>query len=144
MLDKKFEKFKRDNFESFSFTRMIRTPNLEVFWIRGVNDASNFDEHWDGRLIEVLGYLVIYSDKQINKLVNYIYLIEDENKNYQDIIRNTKMFASEICTYTELFDMNNFIIQKTDVYQTVHAYHEIVDFIKKIVNQDIPENVLDE
>lgn len=144
MFEKEFEKFKRDNFESYSFTRMMRTQNLEVYWIRGVNQASNFDEDWDGRLVEVLGYLVIYSDIQRNILVNYIYLIEDENKNYQDIIRNTKMFASEICTYTELFDMKNFIIQKTDVYQRGHAYHEIVDFIKSIVNQDIPEYVLDE
>ena len=144
LFEKSFDKFKMDNYESYSFTRLKRTPNLEVFWIRGVNDGNNFDEHWDGRLIEVLGYLVIYSDMQRNELLNYIYLIEDENKNYLDIINKTKMFASEICTYTELFDMKNFIIQKTNVYKRGLAYDEIVNFIKRIVNQDIPEYILDE
>jgi hypothetical protein len=38
----------------------------------------------------------------------------------------------------------NFIIQKTDVYQKGIASNEIVDFIKKVVTQDIPEYVFEE
>lgn len=143
MFEKEFEKFKMDTFESYYFTRLMRSPSLEFFSILGINDANNFDEYWDGRSVEVLGYLVIYTDMQRKELVNYIYLIEDENKKYQDIIKHTKMFASGICAYAELIDMN-FIIQKTDVYQKGIASNEIVDFIKKVVTQDIPEYVFEE
>ena len=48
-----------DNFETHSFTRLVRTQRFEFFFILGVNDAQDFDENWDGRLIEILGYLVI-------------------------------------------------------------------------------------
>ncbi|WP_404442094.1 hypothetical protein LG307_11910 [Sutcliffiella horikoshii] len=109
----------------------------------GINNANNFDEYWDGRLVEVLGYLVIHTDMQRNELVNYIYLIEGENKNYQEIIKHTKMFASGICVYAELIDLN-FIIRKTDVYQKAIGSNEVVEFIKSVITQDIPDYVFDE
>ena len=139
-----YEQFKMNSFETYSFTRLVRTPSVEFFFIRGVNEAGNFDEYWDGRLIEVLGYLVIYSDLQRDEQINYIYLIEDEDKNYQDIVRYTKKFVSEMNTRFDLVDMENFIIKKTNIYQKGLLKEEIVDFIKKIVKEDIPEVVLDE
>lgn len=47
-----------NEYETYSFTRIIRTQSLEFYFILGVNEVQNFEEHWDGRLIEVLGYLV--------------------------------------------------------------------------------------
>jgi len=143
LFEKEFEIFKRDNFETYSFTRFIRSTGLEFFFILGINNATNFDEYWDGRSIEVLGYLVVYTDRHKNELVNYIYLIEDEGKDYQDITKHTKMFASEIGTYAGLIDMN-FIIRKTDIYQKGIGWNEKVDFVKRVVNQDIPEYAFEE
>ncbi|QFG00082.1 hypothetical protein PB01_15300 [Psychrobacillus glaciei] len=139
-----FDKFKMNIFETYSFPRLVRTQSLEFFFIRGVNEARNFFEYWDGRLIEVLGYLVIYTDVQTNEQTNLIYLIEDDNKNFQEIIRYTKNFASEMCTTFTPLDMMSFTIQKTTVYQRGLDKQEIVDFIKKIVKQDIPKLFLDE
>ena len=138
-----FDKFKMNIFETYSFPRLVQNQSFEFFFIRGVNDAQNFYEYWDGRLIEVLGYLVIYTDVQTNEQKNFIYLIEDENKNFQEIIRYTKQFAFEMCTSFTLLDMMNFTIQKTKVYQRGLVKQEIVDFIKKIVKEDIPKLVLD-
>lgn len=55
-----YEHMKMSKFEAYSFTRLIRTQNFEFYFILGVNDPQDFDEYWDGRLIEVLGYLVTY------------------------------------------------------------------------------------
>ncbi|GEN84734.1 hypothetical protein SLU01_30460 [Sporosarcina luteola] len=57
----------------------------------------------------------MYSDIRNNKQMNYIYLIEDENKDFKDITLHTKMFVSEMSTYLSYFDMGddeNFIIKK--------------------------------
>ena len=143
-----YEEFKMNNFETYSFTRLVRTQNLEFFFILGKNNIRNFNEYWDGRSTEVLGYLVMYSDIQKEKQVNYIYLIEDENKDFQDIILHTKMFVNEMNTYSSTFfdmgDDENFIIKITNVYQKGLPKEEIGDFIKKIVNEDIPEIGLNE
>ena len=120
----------------------MRNQSLEFFFILGINGARDFNEYWDGRLTEVLGYLVMYSDIQKDEQINFIYLIEDENKNYQDIILYTKKFASEMHTYPYQFDMEDFIIKKTNVYQRGLLKQDIVNFMKKIVNEDIPEIVL--
>ncbi|MFJ6268329.1 hypothetical protein [Lysinibacillus xylanilyticus] len=137
-----YEHMKMSKFEAYSFTRLIRTQNFEFYFILGVNDPQDFDEYWDGRLIEVLGYLVTYIKNGQHNI--FIYLIEDETKNFQEIIKHVKKFASEIYTYTGLLDTTNFIIQSTNVYQKSLGNHEIVDFIKKIVNEDIPEFILAE
>ncbi len=113
MFDNK--EFKMNNFETYSFTRLVRTQHLEFFFILGKNDIRNFNESWDDRSTEVLGYLVMYSDIRNNKQMNYIYLIEDENKDFKDITLHTKMFVSEMSTYLSSFDMGddeNFIIKK--------------------------------
>ena len=137
-----YEHMKMSKFETYSFTRLIRTQSLEFYFILGVNEPQNFDEYWDGRLIEVLGYLVTYIKKGQQKI--FVYLIEDETKNFQEIIKHVKMFASEIYMYTGLLDMTNFIIQATNVYQKGLGEHEKINFIKKIVNEDIPEYILAE
>ncbi|MFJ7933822.1 hypothetical protein [Sporosarcina sp. NPDC096371] len=139
-----YEQFKRNSFETYSFTRLVRTPSLEFFFIRGINEAQNFSEYWDGRMIEVLGYLVLFTDIQNDEQTNYIYLIEDEGKNYEEITRFTKMFASEMSTAYEVFDMENFTVQMTNVYQRGLLKQDIVDFIKRIVNEDIPEIIWEE
>ncbi|MGD6845376.1 hypothetical protein ACQCVH_23105 [Bacillus infantis] len=104
MFEKEFKKFKRDNFESYYFTRLMRSPNLEFFFILGINDANNFDEYWDGRSVEVLGYLVIYTDVQRKELVNYIYLIEDEIKNIKISLNTQK------CLLMVFVHMQNLLI----------------------------------
>lgn len=139
-----FKHFKMNSFETYSFPRLVRTLSLEFFFIRGINEEKDFYEYWDGRLIEVLGYLVLYSDIQNDEQINYIYLIEDEGKNYEEIIRFTKMFASEMSTTHEVFDMENFTIQMTHVYQKGLLKQDIVDFMRRIVNEDIPEIVWEE
>ena len=139
-----YEHFKRNSFETYSFPRLVRTPCVEFFFIRGINGAQDFNEYWDGRLIEVLGYLVLYSDIQNDEQKNYIYLIEDEGKNYQEITRFTKMFASEMSTVHEVFDMKNFTVRMTNVYQKGLLQQHVVDFMRRIVNEDIPEIVWEE
>lgn len=137
-----YEDFKMNDFETYIFTRLVSTQHVEFFFILGVNEARNFTEDWDGRLTEVLGYLVLYSDQNEDKQTNFIYLIEDEHKNFQEIILHTKMFTVEMHTPFEFLDMaddENFIIQKTNVYQKGLLKEEIGDFIKKIVGKDIPE-----
>jgi hypothetical protein len=137
-----YEHMKMSKFETYSFTRLIRTQSLEFYFIRGVNKFQNFDENWDGRLIEVLGYLVTYINNGQQKSV--VYLIEDETKNLQEITKHVKMFASEMYIYTGLFEKTNIIIKPTKVYQRVLGEHEKVNFVKKIVKEDIPDNILDE
>lgn len=143
-----YEEFNMKSFETYSFTRLVRTQNLEFFFILGKNKIRNFTEYWDGRSTEVLGYLVMYSDIQKDKQMNYIYLIEDENKDFRDITLHTKMFVNEMYTYLSTgFDMGddeNFIIKKTNVYQKGLLKKDVGDFIKKIVNEDIPEIDLNE
>lgn len=142
-----YEEFNMNVFETYSFTRLVRTQNFEFYFILGQNDARNFNECWDGRSTEVLGYLVMYSDIQNDKQMNYIYLIEDKNKDFQDVTLHTKMFVNEMHTYLLSFDMGddeNFIIKKTNVYQKGLLIEDIGDFIKKIVNEDIPKIVLNE
>lgn len=135
---------KMSKFEGYSFTRLIRTQSLEFYFVLGVNDYENFDEYWDGRFIEVLGYLVTYIDSKKGQQNSFVYLIEDETKNFQEIIKHIKMFVSEIYMFTKLFDMTNFKIKSTNVYQKGLSEHEIMNFIKKIVNDDIPEYIFDE
>lgn len=126
---------------------MVRTQHLEFFFILGKNNIRNFSEYWDGRSTEVLGYLVIYLDNRNNKQTNYIYLIEDENKDFKDITLHTKMFVSEMSTYLSSFDMGddeNFIIKKPMYIKKGLLKEEIGDFVKKIINEDIPEIKLNE
>jgi hypothetical protein len=133
---------KMSKFETYSFTRLIRTQSLEFYFIRGINESQNFDEYWDGRLIEVLGYFVTYIKNGQHKC--FVYLIEEETKNLQETIKHVKMFASEMLMYTGPFEKNDIIIKSTVVYQKGLGEHEKVNFIKKIVKEDIPDNIFDE
>lgn len=136
-----YEAFKMTHFESYSYTRLVKRQRIEFFFILGVNEARNFNEVWDGRLTEVLGYLVMYTSNE-NKKSSFIYLIEDEGKDFQDIILHTKLFVRDMYTYLDGIDMGddeNFIIQKTNVYQRGLPKEEITGFIKKIIGKDIPE-----
>lgn len=135
-----YEEFQMNVFETFSFTRLVRAQNFEFYFILGINEAHNFNEVWDGRLIEVVGYLVMYSPTEKDKEINYIYLIEDKSKNYQDIILHTKMFTSDMYTYLDGFDREEgFIIKKTNIYQRGLLKQDIDRFVRSIVNEDIPE-----
>ncbi|AJD90236.1 hypothetical protein JMA_09190 [Jeotgalibacillus malaysiensis] len=139
MVDKEFEDFKRDDFETYEFTRFMRSADTEFYFIVGINNRDQFDEYWDGRSKEVLGYLVSYIDPE-RELLNYIYLIEDEKKNDEEIIKYTKQFASGIYAYTEHLELD-FVIRKTDVYQKSISLGEEIDFVKRVVIYDLPEHV---
>ncbi len=52
------------------------------------------------------------------------------------------MFVSEIYMFTGLFNIKNFKIKSTNVYQKVLNELEKVDFVQKIVSDDIPEYIL--
>ena len=137
-----YEHMKMSEFETYSYPCLVRTQGLEFYFIRGVNNSQEFSEDWDCRLIEVLGYFAAYMKK--GELKIFIYLIKDETKNFKEIIRHVKMFASELYTYKERHDKIKFIMKSTNVYQRGLGENEIMSFVKKIVKNDIPGNILDE
>jgi hypothetical protein len=60
------------------------------------------------------------------------------------LLRCLTMFASEMLMYTGQIEKTNIIIKPTIVYQIGLGEREKVNFIKKIVKEDIPDNILDE
>ncbi|MDD1502891.1 hypothetical protein PVA17_08990 [Lysinibacillus sp. CNPSo 3705] len=128
--------------ESYSFSRLFLNRNLEFFFIQGVNNSDNFDEYWDGRIIEVIGYVVIYIDIETNEQKNFIYLIEKDNKKYDNAIKYTKKFIAQMTLSDKLSDRENFKILKTEINGKLVS-EPYKDFIKVIVKNEIPEFVLD-
>jgi hypothetical protein len=128
--------------ESYSFSRLFLNRNLEFFFIQGVNDSDNFDEYWDGRIIEVIGYAVIYIDIETNEQKNFIYLIDNDNKKYDNAIKYTKKFIGQMTLSDKLSDRENFKIIKTKINGRVVS-EPYKDFIKVVVKNEIPESVLD-
>ena len=125
-------------FENHSFSRLYRDKNIEFFFIIGVNDSDDFDEYWDGRLTEVVGYAVIYLDFITKKQKNFIFLIDKANREYDDIVKYTKQFIQQMSLSEEISDRENFKILKTEVKKRVleHPYNA---FIKMVVKSEIPE-----
>ncbi|WDV08179.1 MULTISPECIES: hypothetical protein [Lysinibacillus] len=127
--------------ESFSFSRLFLNRNLEFFFILGVNNSDNFDEYWDGRTIEVVGYAVIYIDFETNEQKNFIYLI-DNNNNHDNVVKYTKKFIEQMSLSDKLSDRENYKILKTKINNRVVS-EPYKDFIKIVVKNEIPEFVLD-
>ncbi|MBD8014593.1 hypothetical protein [Planococcus wigleyi] len=125
-------------FENYSFSRLYRDENIEFFFIVGVNDSDDFDEYWDGRLTEVVGYAVIYLDYKTEKQKNFIFLIDKTNREYDNIVRYAKRFIQQMSLSEEISDRENFKILKTEVKKRVLEYPYNA-FIKMVVKSEIPE-----
>ena len=130
------------NFESYSFTRLIRNKNFEFFFIVGINNSADFCIYVDQRAREVLGYLILYKDLELNKNVNLIYLVEKESSDDQNIIKYTQQFAMDMTTQA-VFDKEDFIVRKTNINPTVVS-QPYIDFAKKVVGNDIPQSIIGE
>ncbi|MEY2373776.1 hypothetical protein, partial [Lysinibacillus capsici] len=98
-------------FENYSYSRLYLDQSLEFFFILGVNDSDNFDEYWDGRTIEVVGYVSIYKNTN-GEQENYIYLINQTNRDYESIIKHTKQFINQMSLATNPLDKENFKISQ--------------------------------
>ncbi len=126
-------------YESFSFTRFYVNSKIEFFFILGVNDSDNFDEYWDGRDREVLGYAVIYKEKK--QQYNFIYLFQVD---HDRVIKYTKMFIQQMSPIsTNLSDLEKFQIKETDI-KVKSVPKPYKDFIRSIVKNDIPISAFDD
>ena len=88
-------------FEGYSFSRLYKSPNLEFFFIRGVNHSEAFDDDWDGRQIEVVGYAVTFTEPESMEQKNLIYLIEKADRKFDDVILHAKMFIRQMSVSDE-------------------------------------------
>ncbi len=130
-------------YETYSFSRLFLNRDIEFFFILGVNDSDNFDEYWDGRTKEVLGYAVIFNNSETKEQENFIFLIDKANRNYENIIKYTKKFIAQMTISEELSDSENFKIIKTEITERV-VTKPYEHFIKKVIKNEIPESVLNE
>src|SRR5690606_6199575 len=129
-------------FESYSFSRLFLNKYIEFFFIQGINNSDNFDEYWDGRSIEVIGYVVIYNNPEKMEKRNLIYVIDKCNRNFDNIIKYTKKFVEQMDISDEYFDSDSFEINKTDINGSL-VLNPYTDFIKSVIKNDIPTSVLD-
>lgn len=129
-------------FESYSFSRLYRDENIEFFFIIGVNDSDDFDDYWDGRLKEVVGYVMIFTNKNDRKQDNFIYLIEKSSRRFEDIVRYTNRFVDQMSLSPNLSDRENFKISTTNIngHSVVSPY---IPFIQSIVSEDLPQQILE-
>ncbi len=51
------------------------------------------------------------------------------------------MFVSDMSITYEMFNMENFTVKMTNVYQRGLFKQDIVDFMRRIVNEDISETI---
>lgn len=129
-------------FEGYSFSRLYRDENIEFFFIIGVNDSDDFDDYWDGRIKEVVGDALIFTDKNERKQKNFIYLIEKPFRKFEDIIRYTKRFVDQMSLSPNLYDRENFRILKTNINGHSVGF-PYIPFIQTIIGNDIPQYILD-
>ncbi|MDI2586194.1 hypothetical protein OR571_03395 [Psychrobacillus sp. NEAU-3TGS] len=130
------------SFESYSFTRLLYNESLEFFFILGVNDSDDFSIYVDQRLIEVLGYLVIYKNLELDRNVNLIYLVENDTRDDQKTIRYAQQFAMDM-TNQAVFGQEDFIVRKTNINPRIVS-QPYIDFVKKIIGDDIPQSYIGE
>ncbi|MBU5250943.1 hypothetical protein KQI46_03195 [Lysinibacillus capsici] len=128
------------NFENYSYSRLYLDQSLEFFFILGVNDSDNFDEYWDGRTIEVVGYVSIYTNTN-GEQENYIYLINQTSRDYESIIKHTKQFINQMSLATNPLDKENFKISKTNILGKL-VEPPYTNFIKSVIKNDIPNIIL--
>ena len=129
-------------FKSYSFSRLINHNELEFYWISGLTHPDNFDEHWDGRGHESVGYLVMYKNHEERKLKNFIYLIKDKAKDKEHAKRYIHRFAiSMVSVNLGSYDIE-FILNETTIYQPVVKDSEFIGYIERITKNDIPITLL--
>ncbi|MED3554308.1 hypothetical protein [Cytobacillus praedii] len=129
-------------FESLSFSRLFSNKNFEFFFILGINDKDDFNDVWDGRLIEVVGYAVVYINDEQTKHKKFIYLIDKVNRDFENIIRYTKKFIEQMYLSPIFSDSENFKILKTNIESAI-VKPPYTSFIKSIVENEIPQTILD-
>ncbi|MFC5467010.1 hypothetical protein [Lederbergia graminis] len=129
-------------FESYSFSRLFSNKYIEFFFIQGINNSDNFDEYWDGRSIEVIGYVVIYNNPEKMEKRNLIYVINKCNRNFDNIIKYTKKFVEQMDISEDYFESDSFEINKTDIKGSL-VLKPYTEFIKSVIENDIPTSVLD-
>jgi hypothetical protein len=133
-----------ERFKSYSFSRLINHNELEFFWVTGLTQPDQFDEFWDGRGHESVGYLVMHKNHKERKLRNLIYLIKGKAKDKDHIKRYIHRFAVSMTSLElESYDIE-FILHETSVYQSAILDSELISYIRKIVGDDIPETLLNE
>ncbi|WP_449536396.1 hypothetical protein [Ferdinandcohnia sp. Marseille-Q9671] len=126
---------------SYSFSRLINHNELEFFWNTSLTNTDNFDEYWDGRGRESVGYLVMHKDHEQRKLRNLLYFIKDKAKDKKHLKRYSYDFAnSMISVELESYEIE-YVYNETNVYQTVVTDPELISFIKRIVINDIPNTL---
>lgn len=130
------------NFERYSFTRLIRNTNFEFFFILGINNSADFSIYVDQRAREVLGYLILYKDLELDKNVNLIYLVGNGTNDDQNTIRYAQQFAMDMTTQAVFYE-EDFIVRKTNINPRVVS-RPYIDFVKEIIGNDIPHSIIGE
>lgn len=128
-------------FQSYSFSRLFLNQNIEFFFLQGVNNQDDFTEFYDLRVLEVIGYILIYNSHEEQK--NFIYLIDKKDRNFDSIIKYAKQLINQMTLSDKLSARENFEVLTTDVTGKVVS-PPYKDFIKSVVKNEIPESVLDE
>ncbi|MBB4823682.1 hypothetical protein HNO89_000902 [Sporosarcina luteola] len=81
--------------------------------------------------------------KNQDELRNFIYLISNKERNFESIIKYAKQFISQMILSDNICDRENFEIITTDIEgKLVSPPYE--KFIKTIIENDIPDDVLNE
>jgi len=132
-----------NEFEEYSYSRLFVDRNLEFFVIMGVNNADDFTYYWDQRLTEVVGYAVVYTNHKQKKQENIIYLVDKDIRDFEKIIKYTKLFVSQMYLSIEYSNEENFEIHKTNI-NGKFIKTPYIDFVKKIIVEDIPSEILAE
>lgn len=123
-------------FESYSFSRLYLDENIEFFLVIGVNDADDFSNEWDGRLLEVIGYAVIFTDKIKGGQRNFLYLIDKRDREFDDAIKYTRKFIDQMSLSEILNDRENLKIIKTDI-RADFLEPPYAEFVRKVIGNDI-------
>jgi hypothetical protein len=123
------------DFETYRFSRLYRSQKLEFYFIQGVNDQDYFDEYWDGRLLKVVGYVLMYQNND-KTTENYIYVINKTDGDYKPIIRYAKQFINNMSFRDNPFESENSKIIKTDINGSL-VKKPYEDFIKSIIENEI-------
>lgn len=132
-----------ENFKAYSFSRLIAHTEMEFYFILGLVNPDDFDEHWNGTGHKVLGYLAMYKNHKFEKIENTIYLLSDYKIYSSNIGRYTHQFTNQmVSAELSTYDIN-FSIKETKVHGNLVG-PPYIDFVKDIVGNDIPYPVLND
>lgn len=133
-----------NNFKSYSFSRLINHLEIEFYFILGLPEPDNFSEYYDLTGHQVVGYLVMYKKHKKKETKNLIYLLPNTTKNENlEIKRHTHHFIQRMTT-ADMYDYDvEFKIQQTKI-KGKSVGPPYIDFVKTIVGNDIPIEILRE